>query len=102
MNVAITLAEMRDKWRNLQVVIVDEVSMLSPERILHLHQRLSELIGCNYNLTGTFLFGKRIVIFVGDLYQLPPVMTKPIYRQLLQDPANMFNLWDNFLLCVIT
>ena len=87
---------------DLQTVVIDEVSMLSPERIVHLHQRLCEIKGYNYNLTDNIFFGNCIVIAVGDLYQLPPVKAKAIYDKPNHPTMQMFNLWEQFKLYELT
>ena len=63
----------RFKLRNLlseiQVVIIDKISMVSNIKFLHIHQRLCEIFGCNFDKS----FAGKAVLIVGDLLQLPPV-----------------------------
>ena len=58
----------RVKVSELQVIIIDEVSMVSNILLLHINQRLVEIFGCNSNIPVAGL----TVIFCGDFFQLPP------------------------------
>ena len=53
--------------RDVKLLIVDEVSMLSNLNLVYMHLRLEEVFG------GDRWFGSQNVMFVGDLLQLPPV-----------------------------
>ena len=62
------------------------------------HQRLNEIFGCE-----TFrLFAGLTVILVGDLYQLPPIMQRPIYAEYYDMSFNIFPLWRNFGMVELT
>ncbi|XP_033758253.1 uncharacterized protein LOC117340598 [Pecten maximus] len=63
------LAEMRHAFRNTTTVIIDEISMVSYQTFLHIHQRLND-IKC---VPDHCSFGNMNVITLGDFYQLPPV-----------------------------
>ena len=52
----------------LKLLIIDEISMVSNNRLLHIHQRLKEIFGTSSS--------KISIIAVGDLHQLPPIQTK--------------------------
>jgi ATP-dependent DNA helicase PIF1 len=54
-------------WKRLKVLVIDEISMVSPTLVYKLHGFL-QLV----RLSGS-PFGGLQVIFVGDFYQLPPV-----------------------------
>jgi ATP-dependent DNA helicase PIF1 len=54
--------------RELDVLFIDEISMLSSKMMDALDQRLRDA------RNSTELFGGATIIFVGDLYQLPPVL----------------------------
>lgn len=58
-------------WKNIDCLIIDEVSMLS-KRILELLNELAKTIRKNNKLMGGIQ-----VIFSGDFYQLPPVSGEP-------------------------
>jgi len=42
------------------------------------------------------------IILVGDLYQLPPVMQKPVFAEFSKDLYNIYPLWRNFQMCELT
>ncbi|OXA52493.1 ATP-dependent DNA helicase PIF1 [Folsomia candida] len=86
---AIMLQRMRDKFRDVEWIIMDEVSMISYELFRQVSQRLGE---CFDN---TLPFGGKNVIVVGDLFQLEPVNGHCIYDQPRQLGAEE-NLWKNF------
>ena len=58
---------MRNGFRHVKLVIIDEVSMLSSLSLAYIHLRLDELFG------GDDWFGSINILFVGDILQLPPV-----------------------------
>ena len=64
----------RINLENVEVVIVDEFSMVSSDNLYYLHQRLREIFDSRE------LFGGRSVLLVGDIMQLPPVKGSAIYR----------------------
>ena len=55
-----TRDELRDKFKNVQVVVVDEISMLKSSQLYHLHLRLCDLKQNSEIMGGisVFLFGK--------------------------------------------
>ena len=58
---------MRAILRDVKLLFVDEVLMLSNLNLVYMHLRLEEVFG------GDRWFGSQNVMFVGDLLQLPPV-----------------------------
>ena len=89
------LNSLRSKLENLQLLIIDEVSMVGSDMLLNIHRRLSEIMGpCDDDA----LFGNVSVLAVGDLYQLPPVLQSHIYGSVRNPLANLHgNLWkDHF------
>jgi hypothetical protein len=61
---------MRQYWKYTNTVIVDEISMVSYDVLLHVNLRLNEIKGItNPNV----FFGGLNFICVGDFFQLPPV-----------------------------
>ena len=70
---------MRTKLRNLKLVIVDEVSMVSSLNLTYMHMRLEELFN-----GGDKYFGAKNVLLVGDILQLPPVNEKPVFDRVSQ------------------
>ncbi|XP_050340295.1 uncharacterized protein LOC126766581 [Bactrocera neohumeralis] len=59
----------------VQVILIDEVSMVGAELLSQIDARLKQI-------TGNFQdnFGGMDIIFIGDLRQLPPVRATPIYQ----------------------
>ena len=60
----------RNAWRNTDILIIDEVSMMS-KRIFDILNHVGKKVRKCYNKP----FGGLQVIFVGDFFQLPPVAT---------------------------
>jgi hypothetical protein len=58
--------------KNLEVIIIDEISMVRPDLIDAVDNSLRKN-GGNPNLP----FGGKQIIFIGDLFQLEPVVTRP-------------------------
>uniref|UniRef100_A0A1X7VG67 ATP-dependent DNA helicase n=1 Tax=Amphimedon queenslandica TaxID=400682 RepID=A0A1X7VG67_AMPQE len=59
--------------KNLKIIIVDEVFMVSNLNLAYLHMRLEDIFGTDE------WFGSKNILFVGDLLQLPPVNGRPIF-----------------------
>ena len=72
---------------DVKVINIDEFSMLSNKPFIYVHQRLLDIFGCSTNHT---LFAGITVILVGDVYQLPPVLQKPVYAEFYDEFYNMF------------
>ena len=72
-----TLKEFKALYRDVEFVIVDEVSMLSNKNFEWFNCRLQDLTG------KSMPFGGMHVLLVGDLYQLPPVCSRSIYQDVL-------------------
>ena len=68
---------MRAILRDVKLLIVDEVSMLSNLNLAYMHLRLEEVFG------GDEWFGSLNVIFVGDLLQLPPVNGASVFEKMV-------------------
>ncbi|XP_029933198.1 uncharacterized protein LOC115377526 [Myripristis murdjan] len=81
------LNSLRAKLSHLQILIIDEISMVNHNLLAYIHGRLRQI-----KQTGDFSpFGNVSVIAVGDFYQLPPVKGKPLYSS----PVGV-DLWCNF------
>ncbi|XP_067306866.1 uncharacterized protein [Pseudorasbora parva] len=77
---------LRSKMGCLQILIIDEVSMVDHHLLSYVHGRLRQI-----KQTGDYSpFGKVSLIAVGDFYQLPPVKGTPLYAD-----TKGVNLWDN-------
>ena len=66
---------MKTKVRDVKLIIVDEISMVSSLNLAYMHPRLEELFG------GEDGFGCRNVMFVGDILQLQPVSGNPVFEK---------------------
>ncbi|XP_072048518.1 uncharacterized protein [Amphiura filiformis] len=60
---------LRMKYRHLQLVIIDEISMVSVPQFDYIHGRLQQIKGSS----DTTYFGNVSILAVGDFYQLPPI-----------------------------
>ncbi len=82
----------RVKYRKLEVIIIDEISMVGNKMLTFIDQRLQQLTGTKR------LFGGISIIAVGDLYQLMPVGDSWIFNDLTMCAASLApNLWkENF------
>ena len=86
----------RKYLENVEVVIVDEMSLVSSDNLYNLHKRLQEIIASEDT------FGGRCVLLVGDILQLPPIRAPQIFSEPKQfDSKVMFkskelNLWENY------
>ncbi len=81
------LNSLRAKLSHLQILIIDEISMVDHNLLANVHGRLRQI-----KQTGDFSpFGNVSVIAVGDFYQLPPVKGRPLYSSQVG-----VDLWCNF------
>ena len=82
----------RCKLRNLlyviQLVITDEIPMVSNTTFLRIHQRLREILGFSYDKP---LAGKTVLV-VGDLLHLPPVKSCFVFTPIDGTLRDMFTL----------
>jgi hypothetical protein len=89
----VRLSEDRNIYKKLDAIVIDEISMVRAD-LLDCVDRLLRLNGPSADRP----FGGLQMIFIGDLYQLPPVTTgteKEIFRSLYETPyfysANVFS-----------
>lgn len=71
------LSSLRSRLAKLQLMIIDEVSMVSADMLYYIHRRLEEIKGTKNSDTR---FGNCSILAVGDLFQLKPVMAKQIFE----------------------
>ena len=69
------LDRLKKELEEVEVVIVDEMSMVSSDHFYHFHKRLCQIFDSKDD------FGGRALLMVGDIMQLPPVQGKPIYSK---------------------
>ena len=65
------LKKVRETFEDLDLIIIDEVSMVSNAMLAFIHLRLQQIFNTTNTQDGWF--GKKHVVFFGDLFQLPPV-----------------------------
>ncbi|GFX63104.1 ATP-dependent DNA helicase [Trichonephila clavipes] len=84
-----TAQQYRTLFKYIKVIIIDEISMISAQLLLKVYSRLKQI-------TGNFLsnFGGLDIILIGDLRQLSPVRSTPIYKQPKQTIVGPI-LWQN-------
>merc|ERR1711860_130960 len=93
--------EYRVLFEDLQLIIIDEFSMVSADSLYDIHRRLQEiLISDDY-------FGGCAVLLVGDLLQLPPVKGRKIFSKPISDKnislwSSDKNLWSSFEVVTLT
>ena len=68
-------AELRNRYSEVELVIIDEISMVSSKLFYQVHKRMNEILCPGQD----FPFGGKSVIVCGGLYQLPPVRVKPVF-----------------------
>ncbi|XP_058472555.1 uncharacterized protein LOC131445864 [Solea solea] len=83
---------LRAKFTDLQILIIDEISMVNANLLAYIHGRLRQM-----KQSGNLPFGNICVIAVGDFYQLPPVRGKPLYVEDLN-----IDLWSLFSVVHLT
>lgn len=67
------LNRLRNRWKNVRVVLIDEISFVGATLFNFMNLRFQEIMGT------TELFGGLHIITFGDLYQLAPVCGKWIF-----------------------
>ena len=94
------LDDLRRSWRNVDTVVIDEISMVSYQTLCFVHRRLTEIKGTDDVVT---LFGGLNVIAVGDFFQLPPVRDKFVFENGSGYNPGSTHLWrDQFQLVELT
>ena len=83
-------SSLRTNLSEVQVVIIDEVSMVSNILLLYINQRLVKIFGCNSNIP----FADLTVVFCRDFFQLPPIQA--IYSDYNDEWQNLVHLWKRF------
>ena len=65
----VSLNTLRAKYQHLQLLIIDEISMVSAIQLSYIHGRLQQIKGAS----DTSYFGNVSILAVGDFHQLPPI-----------------------------
>ena len=84
--------KLRNLLREIQLVIMDEMSMVSNITFLDIHHHLCEIFDCNYD---KFFAGKTVLV-IGDLLQLPAVKSCFVFAPFKGPLGDMFSLWELF------
>ena len=95
------LKQIRLSLKDVNLIIIDEVSMISNITLMYIHLRLTEIFCTSECEDGWF--GRIHIVLFGDLLQLPPVretfpfiaMTKSQTEKYIQGMVT-FNLWSLF------
>ena len=69
--------ELRTLFAFVRYIIIDEISMIGYKTLLNINARLNSIF-CTPN---EIHFGGINILFVGDLYQLPPVMQTMVFEE---------------------
>ena len=85
----------RTNLADLQLIIIDEMSMISSDMLYNIHQRLCELFQVKT------IFANKAILLIGDLLQLRPPQGRFIFEQPRNsDYLALFNssesLWNSF------
>ena len=70
---------LRNRLRGVQLLIIDEISMVEERTLLIIDCHLQQALNCPVP------FGGLGILAMGDFMQLPPCSSKPLY-QVMQDP----------------
>ena len=84
------LSKLRNNYENLQLLIMDEVSMVHRNLLNHISCRLDQIKRTTSPETS---FGNISVLAVGDFYQIPPAQGRMLTHH---DHGQIVDLWQQF------
>jgi ATP-dependent DNA helicase PIF1 len=70
-----TLKHLQKRFKNVSLVVIDEISMVGLKTLYWIDQRLRQIAGKMH-----LRFGGISVLLVGDFAQLPPVGDTPLFQ----------------------
>ncbi|XP_035675782.1 uncharacterized protein LOC118415349 [Branchiostoma floridae] len=88
------LSQLRRKFNNIHTIFIDEISMISNDRLEHIHLRLSEIKDTTADQHS--YFGNLNIIVFGDFFQLKPVFGKFIFEDSQNHQEPFPHLWRSF------
>ena len=91
---ALALHDLRDLWKGVHTIIIDEVSMVSYQILKSIHSRLCEIYANDE------IFGGLNVIAMGDFYHLSPVNGSFIFSDQRSSGRLASHLWRDFFTMV--
>ena len=89
---------LQNKYSQLSVIIIDEISMVSNKLLLNVYQRLVEIFGCSPDIP----FAGISVIACGYFYQLPSIQQRPVYAEFDDGMLNILHCWRLFEIAELT
>ena len=84
------LYELRRLWKDVHVMIIDEISMVSYQTFTFIHKRLTEIKGTDDTEVH---FGGISIIAVGDFFQLTPVHDQFVFQDGKGHVQGATHLW---------
>ena len=96
------LKQIRQSLQNVDLIIIDEISIISNVMLMYIHLHLTEIFDTSDCDDGWF--GKKHIVVFGDFLQLPPVHEGFAFTEMTKDQINKYiggmdtyNLWTLLL-----